>query len=866
MGDRFANMYWSSDYVTGIESLKTQSNISVNQLHELRQLVFSFMNYYHSNSQFLNDLALETSQCSFKILKDQKPVALSRLDQTQTKQFFQKRTISLTHKKLEEVKSIGEGYKSEESKDVVTMDVPLTMYVKDMGAESTNLLSLASVIDREVLENINDFIRHHEPFIRNSIDRLDDLVNDYIATYSDIEKLKTDYNECKRAKEFADNEAAAAKSAKEGGNDGGDDPDSSISSIPEEPVVNTSFNDSEGSTTLNERSDDSDNDNDEDSNEFEFPLFVGPCKIKSFKELAAFLLDMMTRVETTKRSFPLPGQKPEIFSSDELCKFLIYRRPFKLNPTRLNLERFGQSLLDLKLIVATSLIGGKKFRSENMWFEWTALAEFVSGYKEGKEAEGTIKSQISSPLSTPTKKRLIDEKTTKQMNEMANNTQKKFNDMFKHMKLTIMHTNYEEKLLKLEQDYNEKFYDLHELKYLLDTEIRDKAQYLEKFEKMKIGLVYQSLSKLLEITYNFSLNSTTRLHSFASTLIKEINNPKNYENDYKKLFEVFSTGIYSPSILSPENFQNHHYSTTQANNNFQNLKLQFNLYKDIPLQLQMNQTDKDTQLLSFTSLPFFIYQFIKAIEYKEDKLTSLKDIWNAPINVQAYWKVKEKIIANVNSITIDNVTISNENLIQQTMIESIIELLTKEDIPTLINFFKNWLLEIADSLIPCLVYDSLIHIYKENDDTTTKSTITEVIKVLSTIPRSNISSLLFILEHISIVFSLSQIPSFGLSDDVPNELKSPTDRDSLIETAERLNSMDSIGSIPFLHLILRPSPIKTAGGLKPPIDVYNQLLKDLFILDVRCELFNNLVTNEKNVLEKKQQEKTIWAYKKRQFP
>lgn len=94
------------------------------------------------------------------------------------------------------------------------------------------------------------------------------------------------------------------------------------------------------------------------------------------------------------------------------------------------------------------------------------------------------------------------------------------------------------------------------------------------------------------------------------------------------------------------------------------------------------------------------------------------------------------------------------------MIESIIELLTKEDIPTLINFFKNWLLEIADSLIPCLVYDSLIHIYKENDDTTTKSTITEVIKVLSTIPRSNISSLLFILEHISIVFSLSQIPSF----------------------------------------------------------------------------------------------------------
>lgn len=850
MTDRFANMYWSSDYVTGIESLKTQSNISVNQLHELRQLVFSYMNYYHSNSQFLSTLALETSQSSFKILKDQHPVGLQIGTQvpleTKTKQLF-KRSVSLTHKKLEQVKSI-DGASDQKLQELVTMDVPLTMYVKDMGAESVNLLSLASSIDREVLENINDFIRHHEPFIRTNIDRLDDLVNDYIATYSDIERLKSEYNDCKRAKEFADNEAAA-KLAKEQ-----DDPDSSISSIPEEPV-NTSFNDSEGSATLK---DDSDNEIEDDGNQFEFPLLMGPTKIKSYKELAAFLVDMMSRVESTKRTFPLPGQKLEIFSSDQLCKFLVYRRPFKLNPTRLNLERFGQGLLDLKLIVATSLIGGKKFKSENMWFEWTELAEFVSGYKAEEE-----KSKTSSPLSTPTKKRLIDERTAKQMNEMANNTQKKFNDMFKSMKLSIMNTNYEEKLIKLEQDYNENFYDLHELKYLLDTEINEKAQYFEKFEKMKIGLIYQSLTKLLEITYNFSLDSTTRLHKFASTLINEINNPINYQNDYKRLLDIFSTGIYSPSILSPENFQNHHYSTTQANNNFQNLKLQFNLYKDIPLQLQMRQTDKDILLLSFTSLPFFIYQFVKVIEQKEDKLNDLKDAWISPINPQSYWKIKEQIIETVNTTSIDNVTISNENVIQQTMIESIIELLAKQEPSMLINFFKNWLLEIADSLIPCLVYDSLIHIYKQDE---LKSTVMEIIKVLSTIPRSNVSSLLFILEHISLVFSLNQIPSFGLSDEIPNELKSPIDKDSFIKVAESLNTMDSIGAIPFLHLILRPSPIKSAGGLKPPVAIYNLLLKDLLNLDVRCELFNNLVTNEKNVLEKKQQEKNNLGLQKKTIP
>lgn len=57
--DRFPNLYWSIDYVTGLNNLKSQSFKSLKQLHELRKLVFNYMTYYHANSEFLNKSSID---------------------------------------------------------------------------------------------------------------------------------------------------------------------------------------------------------------------------------------------------------------------------------------------------------------------------------------------------------------------------------------------------------------------------------------------------------------------------------------------------------------------------------------------------------------------------------------------------------------------------------------------------------------------------------------------------------------------------------------------------------------------------------------------------------------------------------------
>ncbi|CAH6722459.1 hypothetical protein CLIB1444_09S04038 [[Candida] jaroonii] len=839
MAESFGNSFWSPDYKTGIDKLNKQSITSLKQLHDLRQLVFNYMNYYHANSQFLNKLSIETSDSSFSNHRDD----FRSEKGSPSRKLYQRRTFSSTFRKSEE-KSQDSDIKQDTNDHSITVDVPVSDYVKDITAEANTLSSLASTIDREVLEDINDFIKSHEPFVRQTLDHLDELLNDYVVTFADVEKLKVDYSECRRLKEFSDNEKVTKKES--------DD-------IKDDIQPSHSEN-SEISIHINQNSDDEiEVDRSDNEDEFDFPIFIGPVKIKTQKELSLFLNDAIRIVDTTKRSFPLPGHKNEIFSSDELCQFLIHKRPFRLNPTRLNLERFGQSLLDLKLIMGSNLIATKKFKSEGVWFEWTDLAIFISDYEsQTKELVSPI---TSSTNSTPTKKlQIIDEQTAKQVNEMANQTTKKFNDMFKNMKLSIMHTNYEEKLITLEDQYNEKFYDLHELKYLIDSELTEKTGKLESFEKLKYELIYKSLSKLSEVVYNFSLQSTSRLHNFASSMVKQCQNPENVENDLKDLLSKFSSGIFTPSILSPESFAKKQYSTAQSNNNFQNIKFQFNLYKDIPLQLKLSQTDKNDDLLSFTSLPFFIYQLIKLIENKNDS-HKVRDLWKLPLDHQQYWQIKEKIINLLKDVNEEN-KVGSENFIQQTIIEKLIDVLSKESLNSLVNLLKNWLLEISDSLIPCVVYDSIIHIY-QNESPDSKA---ELVKILSSIPRSNLSSLLFLVEHISVEFSLSQIPCYGLGDEFPSELKIANDESMLQEVSETLNSMDTIGAVPFTHLIFRPSPLKVSQGFKPPINIYNQLLHDLLNIDIRCSLFNNLIASEKNYITKKKQEQMNLGLQKKLPP
>lgn len=772
-----------------------QSTRSLKQLHELRKLVASFLNYNNANSAFLGKLALE----------------LFLFDSSFRPQTREKRISSLRR-----VSGIKE-------KEPVSMNSSYELFLKGTSEEAQSLANLASAIDRNVLEEITDFIKLHEPQVRAILQECDDLFSDYEATYRRVDKLKIEYSDYLRLNEFADPENAP-----------GSEP-----ATPERGLVSNS-----PKTTPDPRKP---VEKEEEragpllDSEFDFPISLGSLKFTEKSELVDLLRFLIPSISTIRRTIPLPGYRNDIFSSDQLCDLLTKKRPLGFNPSRLNLEKLGQALIDAKLLVGTGIFA-KKFRSENMWFEWSQLAYSVMDIDTPKE---------SLPPSTPQKtpKVVIDE-STKFMNDMATSTSKTFNGLFKSVRSSLRKSNYHEKLLETEVKYNDSYVELQELKHLLDVQIFEKSQTLQTFERKKIELVYHSLTKLLEISYNSSLSLSTKLHQVASEFITSINKPENYQRDFEDLFHTFSTGIYFPSNVSPDNLARKHYSSNQSNNNFQSVKLQFNLYKDIPLQLQL----KDN-LLSLSSIPIFLFRAIKLIEDSD----SIAELWTSPINHQKYWAVKQEVIELINSFQHGHT--EDERTVHGAVLDKIVKLLGKKQPDDVLNFTKNWLLETSDSLIPCMVFDLLIGNYRNNTNVAQ-----ETVKILTTIPRSNLASLLFILEHISLVFGLSQIPSYEISDTLSEELEQKSDPKSVQETVQKLNSMELIGSIPFVHLIFRPSAVKNAAGFKPPVATYNALLTDLLDVSLRSKLFSALVESERNYVSKKEHEKSNLGLKKTALP
>ena len=90
----------------------------------------------------------------------------------------------------------------------------------------------------------------------------------------------------------------------------------------------------------------------------------------------------------------------------------------------------------------------------------------------------------------------------------------------------------------------------------------------------------------------------------------------------------------------------------------------------------------------------------------------------------------------------------------------------------------------------------------------------DLIKLLSTIPRSNLASLIYVIEYFGNLFALGSIPNYEISDELPEEsLLESIEEASIVQVSNELNSMDTIGSIPIMHLILRPSTSKILLGL-----------------------------------------------------
>lgn len=815
---RFANVYWSPDYRTSIEKLTKQLVRSLGQLHELRKLIFHHIKYHHANGEFLAEFAhssydKDSNFRSFKELNEAKHV--SRL-----------RNIS------------------ELTPEEFDLKYVFTKFVERTATELHSQLALASEIDGAVLDKLTEFIKHHEPQINVILSHFEELFQDYETSYEKIENLKLEYDTLLRLAEFkideiADGEKAGVDATKD------EMPDVTGPSI--EPIRPVEISLPPPSTDSANQSFDEIDIRKSDDFGFTFPLTIASgLHFENLEELADFLTALTRSIEVTKRKIPIPGRTNELFSSVQICDHFTKERPRGFNPTRSNLEKLGQNLMNLKIIVGTSFFA-KKFTSDGMWFEWSD--------KVMRVVQGKPVSTETAPVSLPsqmTKIRLDD--TQKFVNDMAASTSKTFNGMFKSMKTSLMRPKHGEDGIRIvEANYNEAYEELQRSKHLLDMEIYDKSQYFEHFEKLKIEVIFQSLTKLLEVIYKHSLQSTTSMHDFTLRFIEEYNKQENYNREFHNTVKNFSSGIYFPSFIAPDYLTRDNVSISQLNTNFQNIKLGFNLYKDIPLQLKVSDLVPPiaSHPLNVRSIPIFLYEIVNHLNNLD---TDIQSYWFAPIKHQEYWLVKYEIINMVQEfVPQDGLNVHDHNAVESAIILKVISVLKDKDASKIVNFLKNWLLEISDSIIPSTVYDSLINIYKRGNNSGADTTL-EIDRVLRTIPRSNLSSVIHILEHISKVFDL-------------NSVQSGTKEDLVEGITRKLNLMEAIGTVPFVHLILRPSVVKNATGFKPPTVEYDAILSDLANIDVRSNLQSSLIESETKFLEKQEQKaKNLGLAKKHALP
>ena len=210
---------------------------------------------------------------------------------------------------------------------------------------------------------------------------------------------------------------------------------------------------------------------------------------------------------------------------------------------------------------------------------------------------------------------------------------------------------------------------------------------------MKIEIIYKSLSRLLEILLKFQKEQTTKLEAFSNNFIRNINKSENYLHDFNKTMEHFSTGIYFPSVITPDT----NVRSTNVRTNYQNLKYQFDLYKDIPLQLQNNFNSDNESLLSIASIPYILYQTIKIIEERSnDNVEVVRKLWMAPIEYQSQWRIKQDIIQLVADYTPDlKNDISNKYLIEQEFCNQVLKHLKAQKTNDVIIFVKIGYLKLA---------------------------------------------------------------------------------------------------------------------------------------------------------------------------
>lgn len=504
---------------------------------------------------------------------------------------------------------------------------------------------------------------------------------------------------------------------------------------------------------------------------FKFPLQIGSTVFQNISELKDFMALLIQEIPIKRRLIPIPGINNEYFSSENFFTWVKSNR--ENEDSRRKIEKFGQDLIALGLLSNWNKLAANKFASDEGYYEFTDLARYISNFDENKVPKLEV---------TPSPKVQEPRLPAASVFDGLRNRFRSSDD------IVILKQNLKEAKQKYLEAVDKSYGERKNLETLIQTVSRkaevfetNRIKLLSHSNNLFNDLVVEEHEKQLQVSRNVREESVFNDDTLSYELIKRSINT--------------DSGWYWPK--SEARFSTYGRSKTSSNVELFGHDL-LNQYRD------PNDKDPTTK-----SIPLFLKDIIHHLDTTEN----VGEAWLDEIDISKVSEIKRSILLAIpdyeQQFNLEDFDIDIDHYFTTKIVSDIFSKYTSKDI---VGFLKLWLLELPDSVIPFTAFDQLKTSYLEEQDDSSK------VKILGSIPRQNLASLLFIAEHLS---------------------KQIKDVDQLI-----LNER-----VPLHHLLLRPSPKLTSVNVED-ITIFKKLCHDLLKKDFQDLLRTKLAELEETHLER----------------
>lgn len=500
-----------------------------------------------------------------------------------------------------------------------------------------------------------------------------------------------------------------------------------------------------------------------DDEVFQFPLQIGSTVFQDINELKNFMSLLINEIPVKRRLIPIPGMNNEYFSSENF--FTWVKSNFENEDSRRKIEKFGQDLINLGLLSNWNKLTANKFASDEGYYEFTDLARYISKFDENKipKVEVTPSAQESKAPAT----------------SVFDGLRNKFRSTDD---IVILKQN----LKEAKQKYLEAVDKSYGERKTLESLIQSVSRKAEIFETNRVKIITESNNLFSEIVVDE--------HKSELAAAKDVSDEMIVNDDTLK-FELLqrsinnNAGWYWPR--SEARFSNYGRSKTTSNVELFGHDL-LNQYRD------PNDTDPVTK-----SVPLFLKKMIQYLDSTENN----EESWSNEIDIAKVTEIKRFILRAIPDFEEQfNPEDSDIDIDHHVTTKAVSELVSKYSTNAIVGVLKLWLLELPDSIIPFTAFDQLRTCYLEGEDDSSK------IKVLGSIPRQNLASLLFISQYLS-------------------------------KNVSNVNQLINNERVPLHHLLVRPSPKLTN------VNVEDIIIFKSFCHDLLKNEFQNLLSAKLAELE-----------------